>query len=276
MLDNFEKYYTYDYPVPIGELYLYPVTMKDYICFHENIGCLLFNKNRIPDAQIISMSYLAFVYFISMQNGEYLKMLENLLYMCFRLDREKYEIDFNADKKGKPCININEYEIKKNEQNEFFKIKKINSWQFSHKDFKQIREIICEQNLVELPNEKIDPKLEAILLETQVFMNRKNNNLKIISLEDQMISVLINTALDWNHVLALSIRKFVKILERKNKELHYTIYKTASMSGMVEFKQDITHYLYDDQKDKYADLVTNYDEYMQKVNQVTDTNKGGK
>jgi hypothetical protein len=190
-------------------------------------------------------------------------MLENLLYLCFRLDKEKHEIDFNADEKGKPCIIINE----KNTENK---------WHFSYKDFNKIREIICEQNSVELPNEKIDPKLEAALLETQEYMNKLSGNLKIISLEDQMISVLINSALTWESILSLSIRKFVKILERKNKELHYQIYKTASLSGMVEFKEDIPHYLYDSNKDKYIDLVTDYEAFKGKMGQVSDIQKGGK
>jgi hypothetical protein len=262
-MNEYEEFYTYDEPIKINGLFLYPVQMRQYIYFYNNIGVLLFNKNRIPDAQIISMSYLAFIYYISIQNNDFLKTLENLLFLCFRLDKEKYEIDFNANEKGKPCIIIYEKNTK-------------NKWQFSHKDFNLIRTIICEQNLVELPNEKIDPKLEAALLETQAYMNKLSGNLKIISLEDQMISVLINSAISWDSILSLSIRKFVKILERKNKELHYQIYKTASMSGMVEFKEKIVHYLYDDGKDKYEDLVTDYDDYKGKMGQVADIQKGGK
>lgn len=261
-MSKYEELYTYDEPVEINGLFLYPVQMRQYIYFYENIGCLLFNKNRIPDPQIISMSYLAFIYLVAIQNINILSNVENLLYLCFRLDKQEYYIDFNVDKKNKPCINI-------------YKNKTKESWEFSQKDLNKIREIICNQNMVELPNEKIDPKLEAALLETQDFINHQNNNLKIISLEDQMISVLINTSLSWESILNLSIRKFVKILERKNKELHYQIYKTASISGMVEFKQSIPHYLYEDNKDKYEDLITDYEEFKGKMSKVADI-QGGK
>jgi hypothetical protein len=261
MSDEYEKSYTYDYPIEINGLNIYPVTMRHYIEFFDNIGCLLINKNRIPDAQVISMSYLAFLYYISIQT-DFLANLENLLFMCFRLDRTKHTIDFNADEKNKPCIIIYEKENH-------------NKWQFSHKDFNKIRTIICGQNLVELPNDKIDPKLEAALLETQAYINKQNNTIKIISLEDQMISVMINTALTWDSIINLSIRKFVKILERKNKELHYQIYKSAQMGGMVEFKNPITHYLYDDNRDKYESLITDYDEFKGKVGKVADIQKGG-
>jgi hypothetical protein len=262
-MNEYEEFYTFDDPVPINGLFLYPVQMRQYIYFYENIGVLLFNKNRIPDPQIISMSYLAFIYYISWQNNVFLKMLENLLYLCFRLDKEKYEIDFNADKKNKPCININEKNTK-------------NKWQLSYKDFREIRKIICDQNLVEFPDEKIDPKLEAVLLEAQALKNKLEGNLKIISLEDQMVSVVINSSFTFESIYSLPIRKFVKILERKNKEMHYLIYKTASLSGMVEFKEKIVHYLYDDGRGKYDEFFTDYDEYKGKVSQVTDMNKGGK
>jgi hypothetical protein len=261
MLDEYEKSYTYDYPIEIGGLNLYPVTMRQYIEFFDNIGCLLINKNRIPDAQVISMSYLAFLYYISLQK-DFLKDLENLLYICFRLDKEKNTIDFNADEKGKPCIII--YEKDTN-----------NKWQFSHKDFNKIRQIICGQNLVEMPDEKIDPKLEAVLLEAQVLKNKLEGNLKVISIEDQMVSVAISSSFTFESIYSLPIRKFVKILERKNKELHYLIYKTAEMGGMVEFKEKIVHYLYDNGKGKYDEFFTDYDEYKGKVGQVADINKGG-
>jgi len=255
MMNNYEEFYTYDEPIEINGLFLYPVQMRQYIYFYSNIRVLLFNKNRIPDAQIISMSYLAFIYYISFQNGEFLKMLENLIYLCFCLDREKYEIDFNANEKGKPCIIINEKNTK-------------NKWQFSHKEFNEIRKIICEQNLVELPDEKIDPKLEKALLEAQEYQNKKNSHLKIISLEDQMISIMINTSLDLDKILKLSLRKFVKILSRYDKELHYKIYTQASVSGFVEFKKPIQHYMYDSNEDKYASLIEDYGEFKDKVSKV--------
>ena len=113
-------------------------------------------------------------------------------------------------------------------------------------------------------------------MDTQKYLNKQSSNGKIISLEDQMISVLINTNLSWDIILKLSIRKFVKILERYDKELHYRIYKQASMSGFVEFKNPIVHYLYSGTEDKYSHLVTDYNEFKEKMNNVSNINKGGK
>ena len=50
----------------------------------------------------------------------------------------------------------------------------------------------------------------------------------------------------------LSIRKFYIIGQVMDRKLHYSIYKQASVSGFVEFKQPIIHYL-----KKNIDLLEN-------------------
>jgi hypothetical protein len=198
-VENLEEYYTYDEPIPYNGLFLYPVPMRQYIFFHKNVVCLLYNKNRFPDPRIISMSYLQFIFENSSETNNLILMLENLLYLCFNLDRSRFYIDYDQDERGKPLFFVKEYE--KNEDEWIT----LNEWKFTYKDFKKIREIICEQNSVELPNEKIDPKLEKAFLEAQEFQNKQNGNLKIISLEDQMISAMINAHLDLAKILKLSI-----------------------------------------------------------------------
>ncbi len=266
MLDEkYEEFFTYDEPIPLNGLFLYPVKMRQYINFHKNIDCLLYNKNRIPDPRFISMSYLEFISIISSVENNTLLKLENILYLCFNLNRERFYIDYDQDERGKPLFFIKEY--KKNPENEDdWEI--LNEWMFTYKDFKLIREIICEQNSIELPNEKIDPKVEKALLEAQELINKQNNYQKISSLEKQMISVWLNSCSNWDQIFNLSIRKFVLALEMKDKELHYQIYKTASMNGFVEFKKPITHYLYDSTEDKYAHLVSDYGEFKNKISPV--------
>jgi hypothetical protein len=265
---EFEEYYTYDEPIPINGLFLYPIPMRQYIYFHKNIGCFLINKNRIPDPRYISMSYLEFIFVISNEKNDMLLKLDNLLYLCFNLDRNRFYIDYDQDEKGKPLFFIKEYKVNLDNEDEWIIL---NVWKFTHKDFKLIREIICEQNAIEMPDEKIDPKLEKAFLEAQEFQNKQNGNLKIVSLENQMISTMINAHLDLDKILKLSIRKFIKILSIYDKELHYRIYKQASMSGFVEFKKPIVHYLYDSKEDKYDHLITDYEEFQDKVSKVAKT-----
>ena len=70
----------YDKPIPYKELLIYPVTMKDYLSFHWLISCLLLDKNSIPDIDIISMSYLRFLYHEAAEKeAPYVYMIKMLL-----------------------------------------------------------------------------------------------------------------------------------------------------------------------------------------------------
>ena len=59
------------------------------------------------------------------------------------------------------------------------------------------------------------------------------------SFEDQMICVLISTNLSLDDIYNLTIRKFIKIIQRVELKMHYQIYLQASLSGFVEFKDKV-------------------------------------
>ncbi len=65
----------------------------------------------------------------------------------------------------------------------------------------------------------------------------------------------------------MTIRKFFIALEMIDKKLHYTILKQASLSGFVEFKQEITHYLVEDNR-SIGDSVVDYSQFQNKINSV--------
>lgn len=96
----------------------------------------------------------------------------------------------------------------------------------------------------------------------------RQNKQKMCSLEEQMICVLISTSLTMEDIYKLTIRKFEKILQRVDAKLHYQIYLSASMSGMVKFKDDnaIQHWMNDlTKEDKYSDVKVDMDEMRNKI-----------
>ena len=85
MLEHIKELY-FDEPISYKELKIYPATMKDYIEFHWLVSCLLIDKNSIPDINIISMSYLRFLYYCSAVNEEpYVYMIKALLCMVLHI-----------------------------------------------------------------------------------------------------------------------------------------------------------------------------------------------
>jgi hypothetical protein len=232
---QYEEYITYDEPIPYKDIYLYPVTIRDYMRFRTVVNCLIINKNRVPDPKIISMSYLDFIFHIANENEEslyYFYMLIEVIRICLRIKPEN--IKYVKDNNDKVNLILDEFIC-------------------DRKDFDNIRKIICYQNAIDLPDEGIDPKLEKALQEMEEY--RAKNKPKTCSFERQMLHVMRNTGMGLESVKQLSARKFHMILENIDKQMHYEILMTAKMSGMVEFKEEIDHWMTEIKIDKYKDMI---------------------
>lgn len=240
----------FDQPIVYKNLSIYPVTMKDYLDFHWLVSCLLIDKNSIPDVNIISMSYLKFLYYqSSSQDKPYVYMLKALLCMVLHLDLN-YEIRF--------YINNNKA---------FFNIDNV---EYNSADFDNIVDIIFEQNCISHIDESIQKELRDEFERAQRYRQQQNNQ-KICSLEEQMICVMISTPLDMESIYKLTIRKFEKILQRVDAKMHYQIYLSASMSGMVEFKDKnaIKYWMSDLSKDdSYSDVKVDMDDMKNKIDNI--------
>ena len=64
-IKEYDFYLFYDKPIPYKDLLIYPVTMDKYLDFHFYINCLLLDKNSIPNPEVISMTYLQFLYYMA-------------------------------------------------------------------------------------------------------------------------------------------------------------------------------------------------------------------
>lgn len=241
----------FDEPIIYKELSIYPVTMKEYLEFHWLVGCLLIDKNSIPDAKVISMSYLRFLYYNAAEKNEpYIYMIKMLLCMVLHLDFNE-EIGFYINDKDKA----------------FFKIKDV---EYNATDFDNIVNIIFEQNCITPIDETIQKEVRDALEKAEQYKMQQTKQ-KMCSLEEQMICVLISTSLKMEDIYDLTIRKFEKILQRVDAKLHYQIYLSASMSGMVKFNDEsfIKHWMNDLSKDdKYADVKVDMEEMRNKIDGV--------
>ena len=250
MIEHIKELY-FDEPIPYKELLIYPITMKDYLEFHWLVNCLLIDKNSVPDVNVISMSYLRFLYYQSVvKEKPYVYMVKLLLCMVLHLDFSE-KMSFYINEKDKA----------------FFTIKDV---EYSADDFDEIVKIIFEQNCIQAIDNTISKEVRDALEKAEEYKMRQNKQ-KMCSLEEQMICVLISTPLKMEDIYKLSIRKFEKILQRVDAKLHYQIYLSASMSGMVKFENEnaIQHWMNDlSEKDKYADVKVDMDTMRNKIESV--------
>lgn len=237
----------FDEPIEYKGLHIKPVKMKNYLEFHWLVGCLLIDKNSIPDVSIISMTYLRFLFYMSVKKNEpYIYMLKLLLCMVLGLE-ENYEIRFFVNEEDKA----------------FFCIDGVN---YDSTDFEKITSIIFEQNSIKPIDNTIQKEIRDELERAERYKMEQNKQ-KMCSLEEQMICVLISTPLKMEDIYELTIRKFEKILQRVDAKLHYQIYLSASMSGMVKFDDNaIKHWMNDLSKDdEYADVKVDLDDMRNKI-----------
>lgn len=253
---NIDIYTTYDLPVPYRGINIYPVLVKDYLLFNLYSGCLTIDKNSIPDPNIISMSYLEYIYYTTTKNPEetpYLFWLDRLLSLCIKEDESFLKVSDSIQRYGY------------NEKNRpFFKI---GENIFLSEDFDDIKEIIAQQNMVELVDENISKEVRDSLDKAREF-KRKISGSKSTSVEDYIISLSLVTGWSLEYIYSLTIRKFLMSIKRADNLLHYKIYLNASMSGMVQFKDTsfIKHWLTNlDDSEKYGDVSIDLQEIEDKI-----------
>lgn len=254
---NITQYTTFDLPVPYKKLKIYPVTVKDYTIFSTFAQCLTIDKNSIPDPKIISMTNLEYIYYKTMENVTeypYILWFDRLLSLCLKEDKsfedmeksiERYKTN---DDTGKPS---------------FF----IEDEQYTSDDFEKIKEIIAEQNLVELIDENISKEVRDSLEKARDF-KRKLTNRATSSTEDYIVSLSVSTGWSLEYIYSMTIRKFTKCIRRMDNLIHYKIYLAASMSGMVEFKNTdfIIHWLSSlDEDEKYKDVSVDMQDIEDKI-----------
>lgn len=248
---EYDYYLFYDKPIPYKDLLIYPATMDRYLDFHFYISCLLLDKNSIPDPKVISMTYLRFMYYMAETTQlPYLYMFKELLKMVLHIDNDS-DLWFGTDPNGKAI----------------FRIKGVI---YDSEDLDKITDIVFLQNSIEHIDDTIQKEVRDAMEKAKVY-KMKQNEYKMCSLEDQMVCVLISTSLKFDDINKLTIRKFSKILERVDYKLHYEIYLSAEMSGMVKFKDEnkIKHWMADLTKsDRYEDVKVDADEMHHKIDDV--------
>jgi len=226
--------FTFDEPVEFKGLKIYPVTIKEYFPFLFAVECLLVDKNSIPDSKIISMQYLDYIVYSANAENNHMEKLAGLLYLCLK---EKIEdIQYKVDEKNQCTLTISGIDI-------------------TSSDFEEMKEIILEQNLIELPDYTIQKEIRDKIEEGKRL--RMKGNGRMASLEDQIISLSVSSGISLDEIYKMTYRKFSKALGRMDLLIHYKIFLQSSMSGMVEFKDKsfIKHWLTEIKSDNDSDMI---------------------
>lgn len=244
-----DVFYDINAPVPYKNLLIYPVKTLYYKVFHSFALCFFVNKYDSGIPECMGFNPLQFLFYQDPARGidnatNYLPLLEQLLLMCL-----KKEIMTGKEK----TIRF----IKKEKNKCFFYIEdEIYDWQ----DFEAIRDIICKQNCIELPDYKIHPDIRKKLKEKEELLNRVNNN-KIASFEELIDCLMLAGHYDEDYILNLSIRRFTNLLQRYNIMKNYELMTILSPNFDKADRDKIPSWI---------SAIPKSDQYFSKVQNIAD------
>lgn len=262
-----DVFYSTDSPMPYKNLKIYPVKTIYYMFFHILVDCFFVNKYDSKVAKCIGMNPLQFLFFegkiktiddreIDNVSQYCLPLLKELLLMCLRL----------KDKNDKGFDTIN-FII---EENKYYMV--INGDKYDWKDFERIRDIICEQNCVELPDLKVHPAIRKKLKEKDLLLAKCNKN-KVATFEELVDSLMLAGKFSQDYVLNLSIRRFTHLLERYDIMKHYDLYTILSPNMDKKDREKILSWnSQTPRKDTYLDKVTSLGEIEKSIGNVGNRN----
>jgi len=237
--------FVFDEPYEYSKLKFYPVRLRDYLLFINAIDCLLIDKNSIPDAKIISMSYMEYLLLSSNEDNSNIEKLFALLSICLKIDFE--EIKIGEDENKKLLLVLSGIKI-------------------DFDNFETIKKIILEQNSVEIPDYTIQKEIRDKIEEGRR-MSAKGGT-KMASFEDQIVSLSMASGIPMEQIYDMTYRKFLKSVSRMDLLIHYKIYLQSSLSGMVTFKSTnfIKHWLTQTKDDKDDNGLLELDAVKDKLN----------
>lgn len=259
MNNNYILELYFDKPIEYKNLRFYPIKVKDYYVISFYSTCLTIDKNATPEG--LKYTYLDYLFKLTLEDFEknpYLFYFDNILKLTL-LDNQK-DFENIGD-----ITSFSKY--KYDDKNKAFFT--INNIDYNNTDFLAIRDIIAEQNGIELIDDKISKDVRDSLEKARRYKEKQSGKTKPASLEDLIVSLSVATGWSFEYVYNLSIRKFLKSIERLDNLIHYKIYLQASMSGMVEFKDKsfIKHWLSNlEKQDKYEDVSVDVDSVKEKIN----------
>lgn len=248
--------YMMDEPVRYKDLYIYPAKIRDYYMFMTLASCLFLERTGHTDpivaVKAISMTYLDYLFYMSNDENQLIPLLYGLL---------GYVLADSVDKKI----------LMTHRKNNSGKVELvINGNIYNSSDFDKMREIIAEQNLLELPDERIQKNVRDELEKAKRYKEKiSGTGWKMADLEEQMVAVSLYSGWELNYVYNMTLRKFLMALKRANHIIMSTINLNASMSGFVKFKSKdaLKGWLADLRDvDRYADVKMNPEDLQKKIN----------
>ena len=240
-------YFAFDEPIPYklkeGQITISPILLKNSELFLSCYDILGIDKNSMPDARIIQMSYLQFIceiLFCDEKAGSvYSTKLGFILENCLGLRMAQV---YSPDGRR--------YFIKDYEQNVTI----------SAKEFDDIRKIILYQNFPKYDDSYINPDLKKAMEEEDAV---RNKGIDSPNLERRMAIITSHCGISKKEQMEMTYRSHNMLFEEVVGEVEFTTVRNAALIGGGADK--LEHWIFKKKKDKFDGYITSVDTFAKKM-----------
>lgn len=234
-----EPYVTFDKPIPYKGLLIYPIRMKDIYEFLFSYDVLTIEKNKIPDVEVIQMSYLNFIMTkLITDNTEFNKdftvgniwvyKFSEIMRLCFQI--EPHELMVIEDE-GKISLKIKDVVV-------------------NAQDFEDIKRIIMYQNIVEYDDTTMNEDFKKVV---EDYYKIKNKGIVSPTIECKINTLISNTNYTAIEINELTYRKFDQCFKIIVDKIDYIVNAMAKIQGS---NAPLEHWVYKSDKQKYSEIFS--------------------
>ena len=276
--EHVDKYVTLQKPVPLYNLQVKPILVRDFFQFNNAKDVLDIEKNKIPDINIIQMTYLRFLLTIMIEQDGFKEDFLTILALSLG-------VKYDATKRN-PSFEPNEIltqQIRKDESEVW-----VNGWdvRFRVSGDKVILCLYEDEDLVEIDDAQFDDLRKVILLQNiykyddtemsddfrrvvEEYYRLKNKDIVLPTLEDRLMAVCVSSAYKLEELYMMPLRLFDALLEYSVDKLEYQVNKLIVnlAQGKVEGLH-LSHWVYKTKKDKYSEIFTDAQDLVKKVTSI--------
>lgn len=237
-------YFYWDKPVEYvidgNVLNIYPVKYKDSELFLASASVITFDKDSIPDVEVIQMSYLEFVVKYLFQHDETAKArLVNIFSLCLHMD----DVCLYVDNFGKPYLSDSKQSVI-----------------ITPKKFNDIRRIIMYQNIPDYDDEYINPELKADMAETDAV---RGMGLKPLTAEEKMAKVTVHSGIDKSVQMEWTMRYHAIIFRDVCGESEFNVtYPIALYTGKAN---KVPHWIFRKKTGRFDGYITSRGEFAKSM-----------
>lgn len=243
-----EPYVSLDIPVQYKDLEIKPILVKDSLTFLRSYDILNIEKNRIPDAKIIQMSYLQYIV-------DQLMFDDTMTEFGFSVGdiwKEKFItiLSLCIDVKSENISLINDGRLKITLGDKII----------DADDFENIRRIILYQNINGFDDTPISEDFRKNL---EKYYAIKNYGMKMPTMDDKMDVVMSCISMNDKDIKNMTYRRFERVFERivsKNDYMVGALFQSQGAKGSLE------HWVFKKEKDKYSEAFTKMGAVKQSIN----------